>query len=867
MVRTIRVDDHRLTTTGRPTAAALMLPVVAASGFAGLAYEIVWTRMFAAMLGTEMAAVLGVVTGFFAGLALGAFLMDRLLPTFRDARHCYMLVELVIGTWAVASIWLVPAAAPALAKVLGATPGPTLLWAAGFAFPGLLLLPATAAMGGTLVALERLSVAARGQPRMAAWVYGTNTAGAVVGVLAGVLVLMPALGLSGTLWAMALVNAGCAAGARLLDPAVDTENPPLRADRVTPSRNGGWRLTATLLATGLLGIAFEVLVVRLAAQVLQDTILSFAFLLAAYLLGTAAGSLLWQRSGAASDATAVGRLLAAAAAACLLTAGIVQLFVPGTLKAGPHLGLWAEVGIACALFLAPTAVMGALFGCLAQAVRDRRGTLGQAVGVNSLGAALAPGLASLVLLPAMGVWAAMLLVAAGYLVLGLLWVGRPALQGGLVLGVPAFVAGGLWLLPAPSLVRIPAGGMLLQMQEGATATASVVKGPDGTRYLEVNGHFRMGGTRSVRSDWRQAQVPLLLHPDPRRALFLGVGTGATLAGAAALPHVMATGVELTPEVVAMLPAFAETYAPPLPPVVTADARRFIVASNELYDVIVADLFHPALDGTGSLYTIEHFTAVRARLAKGGVFCQWLPLYQLDAWSLRVVIRTFLEAFPQGSGWLGNYSLQTPMLALCGGNDAAEPSVQMLERRLQAPAAQPALQRTGLLTPLDLLGLHLGNAAALAKFAADAPRNTDDEPAVTLNAWRNVQALSSPPATLLLLLLDGMTPNAAALSPGTGPGMSAHRLAAYRQARDRFIRVGAAMPDGLEGRALLDAAAPGLLEALRLSPEFEPAHGPLMLMAQALLATDQPAAWRLLHQIDQAAPSRGEARRLLARLFP
>ena len=62
------------------------------------------------------------------------------------------------------------------------------------------------------------------------------------------------------------------------------------------------------------------------------------------------------------------------------------------------------------------------------------------------------------------------------------------------------------------------------------ATASVFEDAERNRYLEVNGHFRMGGTNSVRSDWRQAHVPLLLHPDPRRALFLGVGTGADDAG-------------------------------------------------------------------------------------------------------------------------------------------------------------------------------------------------------------------------------------------------------------------------------------------------------------------------------------------------
>src|SRR5690349_3256523 len=53
-----------------------LVPIVTASGFAGLGYEIVWTRQLSLALGTEMMAVLGVIAGFFGGLALGAFALD-----------------------------------------------------------------------------------------------------------------------------------------------------------------------------------------------------------------------------------------------------------------------------------------------------------------------------------------------------------------------------------------------------------------------------------------------------------------------------------------------------------------------------------------------------------------------------------------------------------------------------------------------------------------------------------------------------------------------------------------------------------------------------------------------------------------------
>jgi len=95
---------------------------------------------------------------------------------------------------------------------------------------------------------------------------------------------------------------------------------------------------------------------------------------------------------------------------------------------------------------------------------------------------------------------------------------------------------------------------------------------------------------------------------------------------------------------------------------------------------------------------------------------------------------------------------------------------------------------------------------------------------------------------------------------------AERLTAYWRARNRFLEAGAALPGDPRGVALVEAASPGLLDALRLSAEFNPAYGPLIAMAQSLMASDRAAAARLLREINDAAPSRGGARELLSREF-
>ena len=106
-----------------------------------------------------------------------------------------------------------------MGPLLGTEPAPTLHWAVSFVLPAVILLPATAAMGGTLTALERMTAAARDNRHVSAGVYGANTAGALAGTLVSAFVLFHALGLSGTLLCLAGLNLACAAGALMLVPA------------------------------------------------------------------------------------------------------------------------------------------------------------------------------------------------------------------------------------------------------------------------------------------------------------------------------------------------------------------------------------------------------------------------------------------------------------------------------------------------------------------------------------------------------------------------------------------------------------------------------------------------------------------------
>ena len=267
----------------------------------------------------------------------------------------------------------------------------------------------------------------------------------------------------------------------------------------------------------------------------------------------------------------------------------------------------------------------------------------------------------------------------------------------------------------------------------------------------------------------------------------------------------------------------------------ADARRCVRTSGQAYDVIVADNFHPARSGSGALYTVEYFHAVQGRLAAGGLFCQGLPLHQLDSPTLRSIVRSFLAVYPGGTAVLASNSLDTPVLGLLGQRDAQHLHPAQVRARLAGAAWPKRPAAYGFEDEYALLGSYVAGPAALAAFAAfagDAPANTDDHPVVAYRAPRITNAPDSRPRDRLLALLEAFS---IAPEEVIVPGALAdtgQRLAAYWAARKRFIEAGRGVRPSGDVQAMLAQVRLPLLAVLRQSPDFRPAYDPLLRMASA-----------------------------------
>ncbi|MCP5066733.1 MAG: hypothetical protein GY946_09215 [bacterium] len=722
--------------------------------------ETLWLREFRLLLGATAPAVSATLVAFFAGQALGAAWGGRLAARSPRPLAVYGKLELGAGLAAAAvpaALWLLRGVVDDASDAL--REWPAALVALRFAAALVAAAPAGVFFGATLPPLVASCVGSGvSLGRAGATLLCANTLGAATGAALASFLLPEWLGvrLGYGLGILALVLAGglgwiWAGGAEpgTQPPKGAPARPSPERDRTATGGLSGGALLALAGASGVAVFACQPLLVQAFARVLNQSTYAFGVVLVTVLvaLGAAAGcvAVLARRLDART-------LLAwAAVAAAIGWAAFPMVFVDATEGLSywgseePWPGyLWSAFGLALRVAGLPLFASGLLFPALLHAAgrtnespANAAATTGRLLAVNTAGAVLGALLAPYLLLPGLGLWLAFTAVAILY---GIAAIAIPATAGQSRLWRDC-VLGLAWMLvlsrgsPAslPAL-HLEADDRLLFSEETPAGLVAVVERRGG-RFIQTDNHYALGGSADRVHQERQGHVPLLLHPAPKRALFLGSATGGSAGAALAHPVEELTLVELTPGVARAAGFFSETnrgvYDAPPTRVVLDDARSFLRSTGQRFDVVVADLFVPWRAGTGSLYSEAHFRAALEHLTEGGLFCQWLPLYQLSEPELAIVAATFQTVFPDALVFRGDFYGRFPIVALIGWR-GSPPHAASIDARITA-LAQAGEDDRWVTHPDAFWSLYIGRLGARTW---KAPINTDDHPHLEFVAARS-----------------------------------------------------------------------------------------------------------------------------------
>jgi spermidine synthase len=628
------------------------------SGFCGLVYQMVWTRLAFASFGIITPVLSVVISVFMLGLSLGAWAGGRIIPwlvrrTGVSAIYFYAGAEFIIGLGA----FVVPRLFGLGGQILLAS-GQTDSFQYLFLSAAVLaaaILPWCVFMGATFpLMMAFVRERDRENTESFSFLYLANVLGAMCGTIVAAVVLIEVLGFHHTLDFAATVNFIIAVlsadlGRRNPAPSLATaaESAAAASAAVPASRKGP--LLWILFSTGFSAMAMEVVWTRAFTPILKTQVYSFALIVFTYLGATFFGSWFYRRDlERKSRRSLAGVIVLLTMAAFLPIVAIDPRVIPTVLD--PFLGMYKDRFAAVMVVLAGICPLCGLLGYLTPSLIDQYSAgqpaaAGKAYSVNVVGCILGPLVASYVLLPWISERLAMILLGLPLLAL--------CLVCGQTLTSRQRTASALTAIGALTWCFFGAedfAGQVSKLSAGTQvrrdyAAAVISFGQGMNRRLLVNGVGMTGLSPETKF---MVHIPMALHGSrPKSVLLICFGMGTSFRAALSW-DVPTTAVELVPSV---RDAFGFYHADaalclsnPTGRIVIDDGRRFLKRTREKYDVMVIDP-PPPVEAAGSslLYSRDFYDVVKEHLNRGGILQIWFP--GGPSATFQAVSRSLHESFP------------------------------------------------------------------------------------------------------------------------------------------------------------------------------------------------------------------------------
>lgn len=741
---------------------ALTLTLFVLSGATGLIDQLCFSKYLSYIVGSTAYAVSAVLAAFMTGLAIGAHFGGKATIKVTRPLRAYGLLELIVALAVAGTPFAFHFLTPLYASLARGLPNSlvTLSIVRWLTALGLVVIP-TMAMGATLPLLSRSFDTGEAGPEASALrerrlgaLYAINTLGGAVGALLAAYLILPALGVDGTVFASAAGSAfiGVLAlvfGSRLLvAPHVAVAESESAARE--PAAGEQRPLFFLAFVSGCLVFAAEVVFTHLLALIIGNSAYAFGLILAAFLsclfLGASRASWAQRRFGDA--ALPLGLALAGLGLALSLPLwDKLPYFFDNT---GEVLTSFtareATRGIAAFLMLfIPTTLMGLTFPLLLQRVA-RYAHVGRWVGrltaVNTLGAVLGALLTGYVILPLLGSQRSLIAIALCFALASLVvlsW-SRARLRQAVIAGAAATLVLGV-ALPRWDLALLTSGtnvyfdgyhapDKILMMREDVHGGVTTVTETKGVRTLYTNGKFQGNTGWEMNAQRYFAHYPSLFVKNYGDLLVIGLGTGTTLGTLSGYPWQKIDVAEISPSILLA----AQTYftgpnlgsiSDPRVTIHHADGRNFLLVQEKQYDLISMELTSIWFAGAASLYSREFYQLVHSRMKPGAVFQQWVQLHHVRDRDFATILHTLRREFRHVTLFYGGgqgilVSSDAPLVA-------SESHVLELERSPHVAATIPTIPDARHLIELidDVLVMDDGLDRFLADTASAAGEPVDD----------------------------------------------------------------------------------------------------------------------------------------------
>ncbi|MBN2545026.1 MAG: fused MFS/spermidine synthase [Spirochaetes bacterium] len=668
----------------------ILLIIFFFSGFAGLTYEIVWTRILSIIFGRTTVAVALVVAVYMAGLGLGSIYWGQRVDKEKNNIKIFSILQfgIAVSSFLIMLLFIkMPDIFKSICQIFNVTTETSMviIFIVSFA---VLLIP-TFMMGGTFPVMSKAFIKNNEQIGQGiGTLYAVNTLGGIIGAALSGYYLIGNIGQIQTqIFAILISTAlGIITFFMMSEKKIiiNIEKSSLKTNKKFLN-NTEWILKFLIIIAGISGfcaLAFEILAARVLGILLMNTTYSFASILVIYLTGVSLGSFIFTKfiNNRFNHFYLLGMIMSITGFYIIVLSAYVNrlsiVLTPfNSIFNIPFFYVMAPgIILSTVILFIPAVLMGISFPLICRMYTNNVKEIGTNIGriyfVNTIGSVIGPLFGSFVLIPLIGVSKGFIIIALLYMTAGLiifLIKSNIKIKVGIItVHMIVFLVSIFFIKRAvdnykilpPAFYRFDSNSDKIEYyKETVSGTVISVNDPDaGDRGLFVNNNAACGITYdAIKVVKMLGHLPFLYNTDLKDVLIIGFGIGVTTSEVAKHKINKIDCVEIVPGVKDAAKYYSDynrnVINDPRLKFMGGDGRNYLLITKNTYDFISCDPIHPTLS-SGTLYTKEYFQLCKEHLNDQGVMSQYLPLHKLTTDQFKSIVKTFSSVFPNVNLWIG-----------------------------------------------------------------------------------------------------------------------------------------------------------------------------------------------------------------------